>query len=157
MNQTINNTKEVVMHRSTEGPAVSWLRAGLILLALVSLIIGCWALFFPQNFYADFPLPGHNWVAMLPPYNEHLVRDVGEFNLCFVLLFGWAAVSLERRLVQIVLIASLVYAVPHFIFHLTHLMPFPLIDQVLQTITLALVIVLPLALLIVLRYAKSLE
>jgi hypothetical protein len=52
----------------------------------------------PRTFYDDFPF-GRAWVEMLPPYNEHLVSDVGGFYLGFALLFAWAAVSLHRALV----------------------------------------------------------
>jgi hypothetical protein len=54
----------------------------------------------------------------LGPYNEHLVRDVGALNLALGVLLATAALLLERRLVQVSLIAYLVYAVPHFAFHL---------------------------------------
>jgi hypothetical protein len=31
-------------------------------------VAGVWGLLFARAFYNDFPLPGHDWVAMLPPY-----------------------------------------------------------------------------------------
>ena len=39
------------------------------------------------------------WVELLPPYNEHLIRDVGGFYLAFALLFAWAALRPSRQLV----------------------------------------------------------
>src|SRR5215471_14889090 len=33
------------------------------------------AQFLPDSFYDSFPTPGHAWVALLPPHNEHLLRD----------------------------------------------------------------------------------
>jgi hypothetical protein len=62
-------------------------RAGLGILAVLQVIIGVWALFAPTGFYGSFPLPGHSWISLLPPYNEHLVRDVGELSL--VLTVVW--------------------------------------------------------------------
>jgi len=122
-------------------------RAGLTFLALVSAVTGAWALGAPASFFATFPAPGHSWVALLPPYNEHLVRDVGAFNLSFALLFAWAAISRERRLTQAALVTYLVYAVPHLIYHSGHLMHFPPGDAVAQTIALLSVVAIPLALL----------
>ncbi len=132
-----------------------WLRVCLAFFALATAITGIWALFFPESFFTTFPAPGHPWVALLPPYNEHLVRDVGEFNLSFTLLFTWAAISLERRLIQVTLLAWLVYAIPHFIYHLNHLMHFSLFDQVGQVVTLGVLILLPFILLIALRNIRG--
>jgi hypothetical protein len=125
-----------------------WLRAGLAFLVLTTAVVGIWTLFAPESFFTTFPAPGHPWVALLPPYNEHLVRDVGALNLSFTLLFTWATISLERRLIQIILLAWLVYAIPHFTYHLNHLMHFSLFDQVEQIVSLGIVILLPLVLLI---------
>ena len=141
--------KESRPSRQTAGSS-PWLRVGLIFLAFSTAVIGFWALLAPESFFTTFPAPGHPWVALLPSYNEHLVRDVGELNLGFTLLFTWAAISLERRLIQVSLLAWLVNAVPHLIFHLNHLMHFSLFDQIGQVVSLGLVILLPLVLLIAL-------
>ncbi len=122
-------------------------RAGLALVALVLAATGAWALFVPASFFATYPAPGHSWVALLPPYNEHLVRDVGEFSLGFTVLLAWAAVSLDRRLTQAALVAYLVYAVPHLVYHSTHLMHFPPGDAVAQVVVLLIGVAIPLALL----------
>jgi len=122
-------------------------RAGLAFLALMSAVTGGWALIAPASFFATFPAPGHPWVALLPPYNEHLVRDVGAFNLSFAVLFAWAAVALERRLTQAALVAYLAYAVPHLIYHMRHLAHFPPVDAAAQAVSLFIVVAIPLALL----------
>ena len=123
-----------------------WLRSGLILLATAVTVAGVWALVAPQSFYDDFPGGGRSWVLAFPPYNEHLVQDVGALNLALAILLGFAAIVLERRLIQAVSVAALVYAVPHFAFHLAHLEELSTGDQVAQTVTLALAVVMPLAL-----------
>jgi nucleoside-diphosphate-sugar epimerase len=56
-------------------------------------------------------------VALLPAYNEHLVRDFGGMNLAMAVVFGVAAVTLDRRLAATALVAYLVFAVPHLAFH----------------------------------------
>ena len=124
-----------------------WLRAGIALLAAAFGAVGFWAQLAPQSFYDDFPGGGRTWVSALPPYNEHLVRDIGSLYLALALLLSAAAVLLERRLVIVALAAYLVNAVPHFIFHVTHMDELSTGDQVGQTVSLALAVLLPLALL----------
>jgi hypothetical protein len=125
-----------------------WLRGCLLVLAVSALTVGLWALLVPRSFYDDFPLPGRAWVSTLGPYNEHLVRDVGALNLALGVLLVVAAVLLERRLVQISLVAYLAYAVPHFIFHASTGHAFPLGDNIANLITLGLAVLLPLVLLV---------
>jgi len=124
-----------------------WLRGGLLILAASALTVGLWALLVPRSFYDGFPLPGREWVSTLGPYNEHLVRDVGALNLALGVLLLLAAPLLERRLVQVSLVAYLVYAVPHFIFHLTTGHALPLLDNIANLVTLGLSALLPLVLL----------
>ena len=52
------------------------LRLSLIFVAVSALLPGLEGTLGPSSFYASFPL-GRGWVELLPPYNEHLVRDVG--------------------------------------------------------------------------------
>ena len=135
------------MEPELEGRAL-WLRAGLILLATAGIVVGVWALLAPQSFYDDFPGGGRSWVLAFPPYNEHLVRDVGGLNLALAVLLVFAAIMLERRLIQAVSVAALVYAVPHFAFHVAHLEEWSTGDQVAGTVALALFIAIPLVLLL---------
>jgi hypothetical protein len=78
---------------------VRLLRAGLVFLVVTQVLVGGWQLVAPHSFYADGPVPGHHWVDLLPPYNEHLMRDVGALNLALGVVLAVAAVGLERRLV----------------------------------------------------------
>jgi hypothetical protein len=113
-------------------------------LAATSAFTGLPAALAPRAFYDDFPL-GRAWVNMLPPYNEHLVSDVGGFYLAFALLFAWAAVSLQRALVVPLCTAWIFAALLHFGYHVTHLDGWDLGDAVAQTVALALVLILPVA------------
>lgn len=119
----------------------TWLRAGLIFLAAAQGAAGITQLFWPRWFYTDFP-----WVSLLPPYNEHLMRDVGAGTLAYVLVLAVAAVSLERRLVRTALASTLIFTVAHFAFHATHLDNYTGREAVEQTITLAVGVVLPIVL-----------
>jgi hypothetical protein len=126
-----------------------WLRAGLLFLAASGLGAGLWPLPFPRAFYEDFPLPGRDWVSTLGPYNEHLIRDYGGLNLALGVLFLFAALFPERRLVQASLVAWIFYAVPHFAFHATQMRHFSPGDNLAQLISLGFLVLFPLALLFV--------
>jgi hypothetical protein len=119
-----------------------WLRAGLGLLAAAQAVAGLVQLFLPSVFFFDFP-----WVALLPPYNEHLMRDVGALSLALALMLGMAAVRPEPVLVRTALAAVMMFAVPHFVFHALHLAHYPLAGAITQTLVLAIVMVIPAALL----------
>ena len=125
------------------------LRIGLAILAVPSLLIGVWAAFAPRGFYDDFPGLGRMWVAPDGPYNEHLVRDVGELNLALALITVIALVALTPMLVRAVLAGWIVYSVPHLVYHLRHLDPFETDDQVSIIASLALVPVLAIVLLVI--------
>lgn len=124
------------------------LRLGLVFLVVSTLLVGVWALLAPRSFFDDFPSLGMAWVKPLPKYNEHLIRDVGGLHLGFALIFVWAAVSLDRRVVQIGCLGWLFYAIPHLIFHVFHLEPLSTGEAVLQTTTLALLVLVPLVLIV---------
>jgi hypothetical protein len=113
-------------------------------LAATSAFTGVPATLAPRTFYDDFPA-GLSWVDKLPPYNQHLVSDVGEFYLAFTVLFVWAAVSLRRALVVPLCTAWIVVALVHFGYHLAHLDGFDAGDAIAQTVSLGLLLVLPVA------------
>jgi hypothetical protein len=125
----------------------AWLRAGLLILATPMIGTGCWALLFPRAFYDDFPLSGWGWVSTLGPYDEHLVRDYGAMNLALCFLLVAAALFLERRWSRIALGTLLVFAVPHFFFHLTQTHHFSPFQNLAQLGGLGFQILLPLVLL----------
>jgi hypothetical protein len=124
-----------------------WLRLGLGILAIAAMVVGVWALFAPQSFYDDFPGGGRQWVSALPPYNEHLTRDVGELNLALAVLLGAAAFTLQRVLVVVALLAYLANSVPHFVFHVFNLEGQETVDQAGNALSLGFAVVLPLAML----------
>jgi hypothetical protein len=128
----------------------TWLRIGLLFVAATPLAGGLWAMLLPRAFYEDFALPGSGWVSTLGPYNEHLVRDYGALNLAMAVMLLAAAVLLERHLVQVALIAWLVFEVPHFAFHVGQTHHFSAGSNLAQLSGLALLIVLPLVLLFLL-------
>jgi hypothetical protein len=114
-------------------------RLALALLLVAALPIGLTATAFPHAFYDDFPFLTH-WVELLPPFNEHLVTDVGGLYLGFAILFGWAAWTFERALVQPLCIAWLVTAGIHLVFHAGHLEGFGTADAIAEIASLALLL-----------------
>lgn len=117
-------------------------RAALSFLFLAAVVIGLTAALAPRTFYDDFPFLTR-WVELLPPYNEHLVTDVGGLYLGFAVLFAWAAWTLERTLVQAVCVAWLLTAALHLFFHAGHLNGFSTADAVAELASLALLLVPP--------------
>jgi hypothetical protein len=122
-------------------------RTVLWLLFATLALTGGWALGAPRSFYDRFPGAGHTWVALLPPYNEHLVRDVGSLSLSLAVLVAAAALTLRRLLVMVAALATLVWSVPHLAFHLGHLEGLSTADRVGQLTSLVLGVVAPLLLL----------
>ena len=118
-------------------------RIALWVLFASALSVGAIAAAAPHTFYADFPFFAH-WVEMLPPYNRHLVTDVGGLYLGFAVLFAWAAIALEATLVRAVSTAWLLAATLHLLFHVTHLDGFGPADATAEIASLAFLLVPPL-------------
>ncbi|HZP29754.1 MAG TPA: hypothetical protein VFC99_12430 [Acidimicrobiia bacterium] len=126
-------------------------RISRILLGLVaagSAFVGGWAGFAPRSFYDDFPGTGHPWVSPDGPFNEHLVRDVGWFNLALALVAVIAAVSLARAAVAAAAGAAIVSGVPHLAYHVAHLDLYGTADQIGNVVSLAIGPLLGLAVLV---------
>lgn len=121
----------------------AWVKAGLWFLVVQGAFVGIWALFFPGSFFTGFPGYGRTWVSPLGEFNEHFISDVGGFNLAFAFLFGWAAVTLDRKVIMAASASFLFYALPHFSYHLANSSVLEPLDRVLQNGSLLLVLVVP--------------
>ncbi|HEY3506935.1 MAG TPA: hypothetical protein VGN37_29610 [Actinocatenispora sp.] len=89
-------------------------RLGVAALAATQFAVGGWIVVAPRSFFA------WRWVSLGESYNEHLLLDVGVFNLALAVLLALAAAYGERRLVRVALLAFLTYAVGHLAVHATH-------------------------------------
>lgn len=125
----------------------TWLRSGLLALVVVQTVIGAWQYFRPLSFYTDFPT-----VALDPPYNEHLLSDVGGLGLALTVVVACAAVYLEYRLVCAALLGFVVYAVTHFAFHVAHFDGFDTGEAVELGVGLAVYAAIPIVLLVLARH-----
>ena len=135
-----------------EGPELTnpVLRAGVWFLTVVEILVGLVATLAPQAFYDHVP-----WVNLMPPFSEHLMRDYGAMNLALALIFVVAATTMQRRLVRLALVAYLLFAIPHLIFHVMHLENFTMAAAVAQTTLLTLAVLLPIALLILTTHRRN--
>jgi hypothetical protein len=109
------------------------LRIGLAALGIPGAIVGAWAAFAPRSFYDDFPGLGQQWVSSDGPFNEHLVRDVGELSLGLALVALLAIVWLTPAIVRAAGIAWFVDGALHLVYHLRHYDALPA-DQGLASI-----------------------
>jgi hypothetical protein len=130
-------------------------RALLIALGAPLVALGAWAVLAPHSWFDDFPGGGRHWVSALGPYNEHLSADVGAFFLAVGGLLVFAAVVLERRVIQAALGTLLVFSVPHLIWHLGELGPYETLDKVMNVISLSLLVVVPIVMLFLLGKTKG--
>lgn len=126
----------------------SEIRVTLILLGAPLAVTGGWALAAPHNWYFTFPGAGHHWVSVLGPYNEHLTRDFGSLFLGLGLLLVVSAVVLSRPLVQAALGVTLVWSIPHLVFHMSHLEELPTGDNIANSASLGLTVIVPVVLLV---------
>lgn len=102
--------------RTSRGSASArWLRRGLAVLALIEAIQGVWQYFAPRSFYLHVPTLDAD-----PPFNEHLMSDIGGLSLAMAVLLGASAWFGDRILARVALAAYLVYSVSHLLFHATH-------------------------------------
>jgi hypothetical protein len=123
-------------------------RVLLIVIAAGNALVGVWASVAPESFYDEFPGAGRHWVAVDGPFNEHLVRDVGVLNLALMAVVIAALVRPARYLLQVVAGAELIYSLPHFLYHLSHLDPYASSDKVALMGSLGVSVIAPILLLV---------
>jgi hypothetical protein len=95
-------------------------RLGAALLGIVNLGWGAWAVLSPAGFYGTFPGFGRRWTSAYPPYNEHLVTDLGGTFLTLGALLAAAALLGDRRVTTVVLAGDLLWNSLHLAYHARH-------------------------------------
>lgn len=101
-----------------------WVRLGLVaLIAGPQLLIGLWAMVAPGGWFDSFPGPGPSLIAGEPPFNRHLVVDVGAgffaVGTGVLLAAHWGT----RRVVQLSLAVFAAFTAPHVAYHLANPAP----------------------------------
>lgn len=95
-------------------------RIGLAGMAAVHLWWGLWAYAAPRRFFDTFPGFGQRWTAGYPPYNDHLVTDLGATFLTLGVLLAVPAVRYRRGLARLSLTGALVFDTLHLAYHAGH-------------------------------------
>jgi hypothetical protein len=103
---------------ATEGAVPPAVRRALTGLAALHVATGAWAFVAPASFFVDFPVPGLGWVAGLPPFNDHLVRDFGNSLVALGLLGAAAGLRGDRRAVLATLAVWTLFGALHLGYHL---------------------------------------
>lgn len=129
-----------------KGSVGRWTGRGLVLLALPVLAMATWGVLDPRGWFREFGWT-QAWVARLGPFNEHLVLDFNLSQLALALMLLAGAWTLAKGWVRLALVAWLVFAAPHFLFHGFHQAPFDGVNGILMMAALGLQILLPLGLL----------
>jgi hypothetical protein len=126
-------------------------RLGMAVLAAINAWWGAWARFAPRHFFDTFPGFGHHWTAAYPPYNEHLVTDLGATFLTLAFLLGIGAALRDRTVRWVVLGGVGVFNLLHLSYHAVHLGAMSGIDVGASLTTLALGVVAPAGLMLLNR------
>jgi hypothetical protein len=124
-------------------------RGGAAVLAALNLCWGAWARFAPHHFFDTFPGFGHHWTAAYPPYNQHLVTDLGSTFLTLGFLLVVGSVTTDRRIRRLVLAALVLFNALHLGFHAGHRGTMDPVDFGASVAALAGGVAAPLALLVV--------
>ena len=127
----------------------------MVALAAINGFWGAWARFAPRHFFDTFPGFGHRWTAAYPPYNEHLVTDLGATFLTLAFLLAAGAVVDNRTARSVVLASVVVFNALHLSFHSTHPGTMGGFDSAASLTTLALGVLAPALLLAADRWAGS--
>jgi hypothetical protein len=122
-------------------PRIAWLvrpvrRLCFAGLGLVNLAWGAWAVAAPAHFFATFPGFGLHWTASYPPYNQHLIVDLGATMLTLATLFAAAAIADRPAVSWVVGLATAVFGTLHFGYHALHAGHMGTTDRVLSLLSL---------------------
>src|SRR5262245_45765387 len=135
--------------------AATVVRLGMGVLGAIHAYWGAWAWLFPQRFFDTFPGFGHRWTAAYPPYNEHLVTDLGATFLTLAFLLAAGALVNSRAARWIALVAVAGFNTAHLSYHALHRGLMGGFDGVASLTTLVLGVLVPMGLLGWDRWARA--
>jgi uncharacterized membrane protein len=113
------------------------------ILGVLHLAWGVGAIAAPRWFFDNFPGFGRHWTAAYPPYNEHLMTDVGAAFLALGVILLIAAFLRDPKVTAVVLIGLLVFSAAHLAFHARHPGNLTGADLAASTTSLVLGVVVP--------------
>jgi hypothetical protein len=126
-----------------------------VLLGALHLSWGVPATLAPRWFYDTFPGLGHAWTAAYPPYNGHLITDLGATFTTLGVLLLLAAWLADRKVTAVVLCGVFVFSSLHLAFHLRHHGALTGADLVASLTALALGVALPAVLFVLDRRERA--
>jgi hypothetical protein len=85
------------------------------------------------------------------------MRDFGAMNLALAVVTFVAAITMEQLMVRTALVAYLVFAIPHLLFHVAHHQHYTAMEAIGETAALAVAMLLPVALLMLTGQRSRLE
>jgi hypothetical protein len=112
----------------------------LLVAVVINAGIGLFAAADPLGFYRRVP-----GVSMMGAYDQHLVVDIGFLFLAVTVMLVVALFHREKVLVRTACVSALVFAVPHFVNHATHLSGFTTAQRLNELWGLVVLIVAPFA------------
>ncbi|MET7418049.1 hypothetical protein [Dactylosporangium sp. NPDC005555] len=118
-------------------------RFGFFAIAAINTAWGFWAVSAPHRFFATFPGFGLHWTAAYPPYNQHLIVDLGATMLMIAVLCGTAAVLDRPATSWMAGAATAVFGTLHFGYHALHAGHMGATDRVLSLLSLVAGAVVP--------------
>jgi hypothetical protein len=121
-------------------------RVGFGLLALLNAAWGGWAIVAPAHFFRTFPGFGFHWTSAYPPYNQHLIFDLGATLLTLGVLLGVAAVLDRPAVSWVVAVGAGTFGTLHLGYHALHAGTMAGADRGLSILSLIGGALLPLAL-----------
>ncbi|WP_020519815.1 hypothetical protein [Catelliglobosispora koreensis] len=130
-------------------------RIVLVLLGVFHLAWGVPAVVAPRWFFDHFPGFGFQWTAAYPPYNEHLMTDVGAAATTFGVLLLLAAAAHDVKVTRVVLTGIIVFSALHLGYHVARHGALHGTDLVLSLLSLILGVIVPLGLLVMTRRTRS--
>ncbi len=95
-----------------------YVRIGLAVLALPTVLTGAWATFAPRSWYSDYGESLGATPSAFGDYNEHFVQDAGGGYLAVAAILLFALIWPRRDAVRVALLGFVVQTVPHFVVHL---------------------------------------
>ncbi|MCA1833353.1 MAG: hypothetical protein ABR548_06600 [Actinomycetota bacterium] len=94
----------------------TWVRGGLLALAVSQGATGLWALASPHAFWSSFPGFGRHWLRPLGPYNDELVRDFGAMYVALSAALSYASLVMDSGAIRAALIGQVAFLVLHAYF-----------------------------------------
>ncbi len=122
----VDQSTDSLPYDAMDSRVTTWVRVGMVVLAVPQLVIGLWAMLAPHNWYENFPGVHPHLISAEPPYNAHLATDAGIGFFCTGVGLVVAAALARRSGVYVALVTfRSVRVAAHALSHAGHPAPGP--------------------------------